>query len=147
VNGAPAADDQGTVLLLILGLVVLAAMLVAVVTDVSALYLQRRELMAAADGAALAGAQAVDKARIYRTGLPSAGPVPLDPVAAKSAALSYLASVDVRLDDVRVETTGTTVSVTIATRYPLPVSNTVTLGSAGSPVVDATATARTAVVP
>ena len=60
-------QDEGTVLLLIIGLVVVAALLIAVVTDVSALYLERRDLISAADGAALAGAQSVDEETIYRT--------------------------------------------------------------------------------
>ena len=38
----------------------------------------RRELVAAVDGAALAGAQAVDEESVYRDGLPASGPVPLN---------------------------------------------------------------------
>jgi uncharacterized membrane protein len=139
--------DEGTVLLLILGIVVVAAMLAVVVTDVSALYLQRRTLVAAADGAALAGAQAVDEAEVYVHGLPSEGPVPLDAAAAEEAATAYVAALGIDVDDVRVEATATTVSVQIVTRYRLPISSTVTMGVAGEPVVDASATARTAVMP
>ena len=88
-------EDDGTVLLLIIGLVTIAALLVAVVTDVSALYLERRELVAAVDGAALAGAQAVDEESVYRDGLPASGPVPLNVAAAEQAARDYLADAGV----------------------------------------------------
>lgn len=141
--------DEGTVLLLILGLVVVAAMLVAVVTDVSALYLQRRELVAAADGAALAGAQAVDEESIYLHGLPATGPVPLDQAAAEVAVRDYLTETGIlegRLD-VRITTTATTVSVELATSFELPVASTVTAGTSGVADVSASATARTAVMP
>jgi hypothetical protein len=95
----------------------------------------------------LAGAQAVDEAEVYTHGLPSAGPVPLDAAAAEEAATAYVAALGIAVDDVRVQTTATTVSVQIVTRYRLPVSSTVTMGVAGEPVVDASATARTAVMP
>ena len=84
-------DDEGTVLVLILGLVSVVALLAAVVTDVSALYLQRRDLVSAADGAALAGAQAVDEATLYTEGLPASGPLPLDEEAARAVVHEYLA--------------------------------------------------------
>ncbi|MCZ3388283.1 MAG: pilus assembly protein TadG-related protein [Actinomycetia bacterium] len=142
-------SDEGTVLLLILGLVVVAALLVAVVTDVSALYLKRQELIAAADGAALAGAQAVDEESIYRNGLPASGPVPLDPVSAEQAVRDYLTDaglLSARLE-VTITTSTTTVSVVLRTRTDLPVASTVTAGASGTAAVSASATARTAVIP
>jgi len=141
--------EEGTVLLLIVGLVVVAALLVAVVTDVSALYLQRRELIAAADGAALAGAQAVDEESVYRNGLPASGPVPLDQDAAEQAVRDYLLEAGLLTAnlDVTISTSATTVSVVLRTRAELPVSNTVTAGASGTAAVSASATARTAVIP
>ena len=143
------ADDEGTVLLLIVGLVAVVGLLVAVVTDVTALYLQRRDLVSAADGAALAGAQAVDEETIYTQGLPASGPLPLDEAAARVAVHEYLS--DAGLDGgslaVRVETTSTTVSVSLSTTYDLPVANTATLGVTGNAHVSASATARTAILP
>lgn len=143
------ASDDGTVLLLILGLAVVAALLVAVVTDVSALYLERRELIAAADGAALAGAQAVDEASIYQNGLPATGPVPLDEAAAEQAVRDYLVDAGLLTSamDVTILTSATTVSVALATRLELPVASTVTAGMSGDAEVSASATARTAVIP
>lgn len=141
------SDDDGTVLLLIIGLITVVALLVAVVTDVSSLYLHRRELIAAADGAALAGAQSVDEAAIYRDGLPRTGPVPLDPDAARQAVHHYLDEAGLGGVDVQIVATTTTVTVRLAERYRLPVASTVTAGTAGDPAVTASATARTAVIP
>ena len=143
------SGDEGTVLLLIFGLVVVAALLVAVVTDVSALYLKRRELVAAADGAALAGAQAVDEESVYRNGLPASGPVPLDQGAAEQAVRDYLSEAGLLTAnlDVTISTSATTVSVVLRTRMQLPVANTVTAGASGTAAVSASATARTAVIP
>jgi uncharacterized membrane protein len=147
--GGRCRGDEGTVLLLILGLVVMAALLISVVTDVSALYLQRRDLISAADGAALAGAQSVDEASVYQQGLPASGPVPLDEAAAERAALDYLTSAGILEPglDVRVSTTSTTVSVSLGVQMELPVASTVTAGHGGTAPVSATATARTAVIP
>lgn len=136
-------------MLLILGLVVVAALFVAVVTDISALYLERRELVAAADGAALAGAQAVDEESVYRDGLPASGPVPLDQEAAEQAVRDYLADAGLLTGklEVSISTSATTVSVVLATRLDLPVASTVTAGASGAADVSASATARTAVIP
>ncbi len=142
-------SDEGTVLLLIIGLVVVAGLLVAVVTDISALYLERRELIAAADGAALAGAQAVDEEAVYLNGLPASGPVPLDQAAAERAVRDYLADAGLLSSRLRISisTSSTTVSVELATRLDLPVASTVTAGASGTAAVSASATARTAVIP
>jgi len=147
VRRSVVAPDDGTVLLLIVGLVTLAALLVSVVTDASALYLERRRLVSAADGAALAGAQKVNESRVYTEGLPATGPVPLDPNAAELAAREYLEASGIALSDVSVHATPTTVSVRVWSRYRLPVASTVTAGGAGSATVSASATARTAIVP
>lgn len=143
-----ADEDDGTVLLLVIGLVSIAALLVGVVTDVTALYLKRRTITSAVDGAALAGAQEVNRPLIYGQGLPSSGPVPLDERAAEEAALRYLRDTagDIALR-VEVQATPTTVTVQVWTDYRLPASSRVTLGTAGTVAVTATATARTAVVP
>jgi uncharacterized membrane protein len=63
--------DDGTILLLTLGYVVVVLALVAVVVDVSAVFLARRALAADCDGAALAAAQSVDTDMLYRQGSPT----------------------------------------------------------------------------
>jgi Flp pilus assembly protein TadG len=60
-----AQDDSGSVLVLMIGFLVLAAMLVVVVVHLSRVFLHDRALSAAADGAALAAVQAVDESAIY----------------------------------------------------------------------------------
>ncbi|OAA20126.1 putative Flp pilus-assembly TadE/G [Frankia sp. EI5c] len=66
-QGGPAADG-GTILILTLGYLMLAAMLAVVVTDVSVVYLARRSVASAADGAALAAVQRIDENAIYTAG-------------------------------------------------------------------------------
>jgi uncharacterized membrane protein len=139
------------VLLLILGLVVVAALFVTVVIDVSALFLDRRELIAAADGAALAGAQAVDEEVLYRDGLPTSGPLTLDEDRARDAVDAYLTEAGLfdRYErfEVVMTTTSTTVSVELHAVVELPVVNVVTPSAGDGVVVEASATARTAVLP
>lgn len=57
--------ENGTILLLTLSYVVIALGLVAVVVDASAVFLARRALASACDGASLAGAQSVDVPGVY----------------------------------------------------------------------------------
>ncbi|KJE20456.1 putative Flp pilus-assembly TadE/G [Frankia torreyi] len=64
-QAGPGGADGGTILILTLGYLMVAAMLVVVVTDVSAVYLARRSVASAADGAALAAAQRIDENAIY----------------------------------------------------------------------------------
>ena len=84
-------DDAGSVLPLVIGVVVLVVSLVTVVTDVSVLWLQRRSLQATVDGAALAGAQAVDLRTVYAGG--ARGDLPLDPPAVRAAVRAYASAV------------------------------------------------------
>jgi uncharacterized membrane protein len=134
-------DQSGTVLVLILGLVVLAAALVVVVVDTSAVFLTRRSLVGAADAAALSGAQSIDERAIY-TGQ-GAQSLPLDPGRVRQAVSEHVTATalssrfaDFRL--VAVESDGRTVEVRLAarTRLPFPVPG------AASRYVDVGATAR-----
>lgn len=61
-------DDSGSVMLIGIALVAICALALAVVVDVSALFIQRRNLAALADASALAGAQAVDLDAYYAHG-------------------------------------------------------------------------------
>ncbi|HEX7354285.1 MAG TPA: pilus assembly protein TadG-related protein [Mycobacteriales bacterium] len=65
---ASGAEDRGTILILTLGFLAIAMLLVFAVVDASAVFLDRRDLAAAADGAALAAAQDVDVAAVYAHG-------------------------------------------------------------------------------
>jgi hypothetical protein len=134
-----------------LGLVVLSALLIVVVIDVSALFIARRDLLAATDGAALAGAQAVDEAAVYRDGVHAA--LPLDPERVRQDVEQYLrdSSAASSLSDVRwqVVVDGTDVHLLVSARLQLPVVNTVVGAVSGSDSVEVTAsaTARSAVLP
>lgn len=60
--------DDGSVLLLGVGLVAMCGLALTVLADVSSAFLQRQRLLAVADGAALAGAQAIDLSVYYEDG-------------------------------------------------------------------------------
>jgi len=62
------SEDRGSVLLLGIGWIVICLLALAVMTDVTAAFLQRRQLMAVADAAALAGAQTIDLDTYYAQG-------------------------------------------------------------------------------
>lgn len=61
--------EEGSILVLTLGYAVVLLALVLVVVDVSAVFLARRSLASACDGASLSAAQSVDTGRVYRTGV------------------------------------------------------------------------------
>ena len=107
-----ARDDRGSVLPLVIGVVVVVLMMITVVTDVSVLWLQRRALQATVDGAALAGAQAVDLPSVYAGG--AVGDLRLDPRAARTAVRGYVRAAPTTLRSLRVTSvavTGSTVTV------------------------------------
>lgn len=63
------AGDEGSVLVLTLGLAALLVVVVGIVVDVSAVVLAQRAVASAADGAAVSAAQAVDTAALYERGV------------------------------------------------------------------------------
>jgi uncharacterized membrane protein len=81
-------SERGSVLLFGIGLIVVCLLALAVVADVSAVFLQRRALTALADGAALAGAQAIDVDAYYAQGA-TVGTA-LSPANVHAAVRSYL---------------------------------------------------------
>lgn len=66
------ALDEGSVLLLGVGLVAVCLLAVAALVDVSAAFVQRQQLFAVADSAAIAGAQAIDLPAYYANGATAA---------------------------------------------------------------------------
>lgn len=60
--------DKGSILVLSLGFIVICILALAVVVDASTVFLARRALQSQADGAALAGAQAIDLEAYYARG-------------------------------------------------------------------------------
>lgn len=82
-------DDEGTVLLLTIGMSTVLLLLVAVVIDVSYVVLAKRALANAADGAAIAAAQQPDREAITGSGSALDARVPLDEVAVNAVVATY----------------------------------------------------------
>ncbi|MGH3332477.1 MAG: pilus assembly protein TadG-related protein [Nocardioidaceae bacterium] len=91
-RGPGRRDDAGQTSVLIVGFTVVVMMLVAVVVDASAAYLQRQALDSLADGAALAAADGVQGEQVYLGGLDERAQI--DPAAAERYVASYLDSLD-----------------------------------------------------
>ena len=145
----PADDgraDEGQATVMIIGFAIVLAMLVALVVDASAAYLQRQGLDTLADGAALRGADlGATGEETYTHGVP-ADDLALTPEAVRAAVHSYLSDVGAYASypglsfDVAVD--GTQHRVTVTVRAPLDLPLTVpgspgraSVGSTGSAVV------------
>lgn len=111
--------EDGSVLLFMLGFGTLALALIFVVASVAALQLQRKELLAAADAAALAAVHKIDEAAYY-----NGGQITLSTGGAAAAAHDYLNrnAASLGLRDVRVtaHTSTTTVYVTASALGEIP---------------------------
>lgn len=134
-SATPADDgERGSIMVLTLGFIVICVLAVAVVVDASAVFLERRSLQAAADSAALAGAQAIDLDAYYERGA-SAG-VQLDPAAVRAAVRQQMGGVSgVQVDSVRIE--DGEVIVRAHTRVRPPFSGWLTPGGARTITVEA----------
>ena len=75
--------DEGSILVLSLGFIVICILALGVVVDASTVFLARRALQAQADSAALAGAQAIDLDAYYSDG--AAARIRLDSSGIRSA--------------------------------------------------------------
>lgn len=123
-----APRDGGQVLLLVIGFAVILIALITVVVDTSRVFLQRRALASAADGAVTAAVQAVDETAIYANpGALDTGFVPLDEDAARQAVLRYVADrdlaarfVDFAVDSVDVDPAGIVVALSFSATVELP---------------------------
>ncbi len=146
-------EDRGQALLLLIGLVAILVALIAVVADASHLFLYRRALASAADGAATAAVQAVDEAVVYRDpGAFRRGALPLDASAARAAVDRYVqnAGITSRFSAFNIESVGlspdrTAVTVTLSARVELPFPGIVPLRSVSEAQIVAASTARAAV--
>jgi uncharacterized membrane protein len=117
--------DGGQLLLLVLAYLGIAAALIGVVVDASAVFLAQRALSATADGAALAAAQTLDERQVYAAGVPL-DRLPLSPSGVAAAAAAYLDDDGAprRFDELTLGTAtdGTTATVTLGTAVELPFS-------------------------
>ena len=144
----PGADD-GQLLLLVLAYAVIAALLVTVVVDLSKVYLYRRALVAAADGAALSAANEPDLASVYRGGNRV---LPLSESGARAAVRQYEADgvLDDRFDGFRIDevaTDGTVVRVRLEAVVLLPFATLLVSRWRGGYPVHATARAESPLGP
>ncbi len=115
---------EGTILLLTLGYVVIALGLVAVVVDASAVFLARRGLASACDGASLAGAQSVDVPGVYH----GAATATLPLASVQGAVARYQAEAAPQSSLVAAVTGGDHVVVTGSRTVALPVSRLLGIG-------------------
>jgi uncharacterized membrane protein len=126
LSRGPAPDD-GSVLVLIIGYTAIAAVLIVVGVDVSAVFLAQRTLASSADSAALSAAQGVDITAVYDgPGLRCAHDLPLDPTRAEQLAAASVAGDRADLGRSftsladRTEVIGGTVSVTLSGSVAVP---------------------------
>ena len=143
------SGDAGQLILLILAYTVIAGLLVTVVVNVSRVYLVRRSLVAAADGAALTAANQPDLAAVYSG---AGATLPLSPRGTGQAVRQYAR--DAELADrfpgfrvVAVETDGVAVTVRLRAEVPMPFINVLARRYAGGYPVAAVARARSPLTP
>lgn len=136
----PRGQDEGTVLVLVLGFTMVLMLMIGVVVNVSAAVLARRAVGSAADGAAIAAAQALDEQALYREGF-TGQRIPLSQAGARQRVADYSRQVTVTQPGLRMSVTvdGTTATVVAAREVTLPFSRLVGLRPL---LVQATARAR-----
>ena len=146
--------DDGQLLPLIIGYAVVLALLITVVVDVSSVYLERRALAAAADAAALAAINAVDPAAVVDGRVGASGALVVSAETAVARVGDYVADahLETRFEDFAVQAVelgggGTTVTVTVAARVPIPFVNAISDDWRDGLMITAAASARAPLVP
>lgn len=142
--------DDGQLLLLVLAYAVIAGLLITVVVNVSKAYLYRRALVAAVDGAALTAANQPDLDRLYSG--KGRQVLPLSETGARSAVRQYVRDADLarRFDGFQVldvSTDGQTVTVRLGAVAQMPFINVLSSRYADGYPIEATARARSPLVP
>lgn len=117
--------DDGSIMMLAIGLAVIVVMVVATAVNITSLWIARSELNSLSDGAALAGAQAVDTNSVYTDGI--AGGVVLNAAEARLRVRAYVSRTDsdsglshVAIARISVERTTVTVALTADATVPFP---------------------------
>ena len=134
---------------LVLGFFAVCLALVTVVVAASSVFLSQRALSAAADGAAVAAAGALDEQAVYAGALGDA--LPLAQGDADKRVAEYVATAGLH-DRFRelgwyVATDGSTASVTLQAVVPVPFVNTVTDAFGAGIAIEVTASSRAPVTP
>jgi threonine dehydrogenase-like Zn-dependent dehydrogenase len=131
-------NDEGTVLILGIGLVGVCLLAFAVVMDTTSAFMQRRSLYSLADAAALAGSQTVDLDSYYANGAGEGTSLDAGSVTGKARAfLQSVQSEHPGLRIVAVTTDGAGVRVELSAPVRLPF-----LGALRSDVIRVRSTAR-----
>ena len=84
------SDDDGQIMILSIGFVVVALLLITVVASAASVHLERKRLLALADVLALEGADAVGDDRYYAPGAGRERSVPLTDAAVRAGIDQYL---------------------------------------------------------
>ena len=116
-------NDEGSILVLGIGLSLVCVLIATVAINVATVWLARTALDSVADGAALAGAQAIDRAAIYQEGL--SGITRVSPSLARAKVRAYLArpEVQAQVHDLKlrsVSVSGNSVQVAVSCRPAMP---------------------------
>ena len=137
-------DERGQVTVLIVGFALVIGMLIAVVVDASAAYIQRQELNTLADGASLQGANlGVQGEKVYTGGV-TGDHLELTRAQAREAVRRYLAEVGAhrRFPGLTYEVLVDPLSEKVTVRLDAPLDLPLTFpGSPGSASIGATASA------
>ena len=131
-------DQDGSLTVLVIGYVFIAAVLVVIGVDVSKVFLARRSLSSVADAAALAAAQAADRSAVYAGAAGCGGVLPIDPDGAEQEVdasvaddLPYLRHSFQAIQPAEVAVTAGTVSVHLSGDVKVPFGGVLGLLSAG----------------
>lgn len=110
--------EDGTITVMVAGFFIVVGLLAVVVINSSAAFLQRQELNNAADGAALAAADGLRQAGIYRDGI--GDDAPLDPRRADALVGDYLRAAAATVENWSVTTSDDKVQVRVSRSMQLP---------------------------
>ena len=142
---AAISEDSGTITILLTGVLAIILMVTALGAAITGVHVERNALQHAADGAALAGSQAVDESSLYREGEQAV----TTPQQARASAEEFLRRYplessrmsEVRIAEVTVEDDGT-VAVRLTGATDPPLIGWFTDGAGWSIPLDATGEAR-----
>lgn len=139
-------QESGQITLLVIGYFAIAALVMTVATDASAVFLAQRSLASAADGAAAVAAQSVDERSLYIRDYTDT--LPISDEALQAVVADYVEQQGLRerfgtLEVLRASATDPrTVTVTFRTTVRLPFVNVVTGEHGGGVQLTATAHAQ-----
>lgn len=107
--------DEGSIMLLGIGMIGVCLLALAVITDSASAFIQQRELQSIADSIALAGAQGIDLEEYYRSGAGQA--TKLNSAQALDIARTHAAAMtvdsEIALINIEIESDGKSVLVTL----------------------------------